>query len=143
MLPIIDYKVSVPAVRRCEVVLSLRGEKMKAMKEFMYLGTVLCKHGGMEGEVRERAVKDRDVIGSLARIMRGRNVSIEVNRRLRNSILLPTLTCNWTQQSGGRAVEIIYLRGACGHIERKNIEEFVKKVYVNETVGSRGEEGQL
>ena len=46
------------------------------------------------------------VIGSLARIMRGRNVFVEVKRGLRNSILLPTLrygsetgTWNRAQQS--------------------------------------------
>ncbi len=71
-------------------------------------------------EVRERAVKSRSVIGSLARIMNGRSVSMEVKRGLRNSILLPTLTYGsetWTwnraQQSRVRAVEMSYLRGAC------------------------------
>ncbi len=43
-------------------------------------------------EVRERAVKGRSVIGSLAKVMKGRNVSMEVKRGLRNGILLPTLT---------------------------------------------------
>ena len=62
----ISYRVSVPAVEK-------------------YLGIVLCKH-------RERTVKGRCVIRSLARIMRGKNVSMEVKRGLRNSILLPTLT---------------------------------------------------
>ena len=36
------YRVSVPAVRKCEVV--LRGERMEEMK-VKYLGRVLCKHG--------------------------------------------------------------------------------------------------
>ncbi len=46
---------------------------------------------------------------------------MDVKRGLRNSILLPTLTYgseNWTwngaQQSRVRAVEMTYLRGACG-----------------------------
>ncbi len=46
---------------------------------------------------------------------------MDVKRGLRNSILLPTLTYrseNWTwdgaQQSRVRAVEMSYLRGACG-----------------------------
>ncbi len=54
-------------------------------------------------------------------IMKGRNVSMSMKRDLRNSILLPTLTYeseNWTwsrmQQSRVRAVEMSYLRGACG-----------------------------
>ena len=37
-------------------------------------------------------MEGRYVTGSLANIMRGRNVSMEVKRGLRNSILLPTLT---------------------------------------------------
>ena len=41
----------------------------------------------MEGEIRERTV-----IGLLARIMRGRNVSMKAKRRSKNSIFLPTLT---------------------------------------------------
>ena len=84
------YRVSVPVAGRCEV--ELGGERMEEVKEFKYLGAVLCKHGEMEGEIRERAVKGRSVIGSLARVMKGRKVSMEVKRGLRNSILLPTLT---------------------------------------------------
>ena len=71
------YELSVPAVERCEVVL---GEKMEEMKKLKYLGTVLCKYGGMEGEIREKAVKGRCVIELLARIMRERNVSMEVRK---------------------------------------------------------------
>ncbi len=51
----------------------------------------MSKHGEMEGEVRERAVKGRSVIGSLGRVMKGRNMYMEVKRGLRNSVLLPTL----------------------------------------------------
>ena len=40
------YWMSMPAVGRREVVL---GEKIEEVKEFKYLGTVLCKHGQMEG----------------------------------------------------------------------------------------------
>ena len=36
-------------MRRREVVLG--GEKMEEVKEVKYLGTVLCKHGEMEGEI--------------------------------------------------------------------------------------------
>ncbi len=37
------------------------GEERIKMTEFKYSGTVLCKHDSMEGEVRERAVKGRQV----------------------------------------------------------------------------------
>ncbi len=61
------------------------------------------------------------VVGSLTGVMKGRNVSMDVKRDLRNSILLPTLTYgseHWTwngaQQLRVRAVEMSYLRGARG-----------------------------
>ena len=46
----------------------------------------------MDGEVREKAVNGRRIIGSLARVMKGRSVSMDVKRGLRNSVLLPALT---------------------------------------------------
>ncbi len=111
------YRVRLPAVARYRMMLG--SEKMEEVSECKYLGTVLCKHGGMEGEIRERVMKG--VVGSFAGVMKGRNVSMSVKRSLRNSILLPTLTYglkNWTwkgvQQSIVRAVEMSYLRGACG-----------------------------
>ena len=69
-------RVSVPAVGRCEVVL---GERMEEVKEFKYLGAMLCKHGEMEGEIRERTVKGRSVIGTLARIVR-KKCTVYLNR---------------------------------------------------------------
>ncbi len=44
----------------------LGSEKMEEVSEFKYLETVLCKHGGVEGEIRERVMKGRSVVGSLA-----------------------------------------------------------------------------
>ncbi len=45
------YRIRLPAVARCRIMLG--SEKMEEVSEFKYLGTVLCKHGGMEGEIRE------------------------------------------------------------------------------------------
>ncbi len=82
-----------------------------------HMNWITGKHT-MEGEIRERMMKGRSVVDSLTGVMKGRNVSMDVKRGLRNSILLPTLTYgseNWTwtgtQQLGVRAVE---MRGACG-----------------------------
>ncbi len=51
---VIDFstacRVRLPAVVRCRVMSG--SEKMEEVSEFKYLGTVLCKHGGMEGEIR-------------------------------------------------------------------------------------------
>ncbi len=66
-------------------------------------------------------MKGRSVVGLLAGVKKGRNVFMAVKRGLRNSILLPAQTHgseNWTwngaQQSRVCAVEMSYLRGACG-----------------------------
>ncbi len=78
---------------------------------------VLCKHGSMEGEIRERTSKSRQVMGSLERVMKGRNVNMEVKKSFRNSVIIPTLSYaleNTAQQSRIQAVEMSYIRGACG-----------------------------
>ncbi len=41
------YRVRLPAVARCRIMLG--SEKMEEVNEFKYLGTELCKHGGMKG----------------------------------------------------------------------------------------------
>ncbi len=112
------YRVGMPAVARCTI--NLGSEKMEEVSEFKYLGTILCKHGGMEGEIREQVIEGRSVVGPLTGVMKGRNVFMDMKKGLRNSILLPTLIYgleNWTwngvQQSRVCAVEISYLRGVC------------------------------
>ncbi len=94
---------------------------MEEVNEFKYLGSVMCKHCGMEGESRERALQGGRVAGSLGRIMKGRSVSMEVKRDVRNTLILPTLTYasqTWTWNESLRsrvqAVEMSYLRSACG-----------------------------
>ncbi len=84
------YRMRLPAVARCRIMLG--SEKMEEVSEFKYLETVLCKHGRMGGELRERVMKGRSVVGSLAGVMYGRNVSMNVKWGLRNIIFLPTLT---------------------------------------------------
>ena len=60
------YRVSVPAVGRCEVATYRRRKNEEV--NFKYLGTVLCKHEVIEGEIRERIVKSRCVIGSFTSV---------------------------------------------------------------------------
>ncbi len=59
------YTVGSEATLGCKIWLGK--EKMEEVNEFMYLGTILCKHGSMEGEIRERTVKDRQVMGTEGR----------------------------------------------------------------------------
>ncbi len=84
------YRVGSEAIPECKIWLGR--EKMEEVDEFKYLGTILCKHGSMEGEIRERTVKGRQVMGALERVMKGRSVSIVVKKGIRNSVILPTLS---------------------------------------------------
>ncbi len=84
-------------------------------------------------EKYEKAVKGRSVIGSLERVKKGRNVSMEVKRGLRNGIPLPTMTYgsetwpwNRAQQSRVHTVDM-RMRGAYG-VTRWDGES-IKNVY--------------
>ncbi len=70
----------------------LISEEMGEVNEFKCLGSVMCKDGGTEEETRERALQGRRVAGFLGRIMNGRSVSMEVKRKLKNTIIVPTFT---------------------------------------------------
>ncbi len=39
--------------KECKIILN--GEEMEEVNEFNYLGSIMCKHGGTEGETREKA----------------------------------------------------------------------------------------
>ncbi len=93
---------------------------MEEVNEYKYLGSVMFMHGGTEGKTRERALQVRKVVGSLGRMMKGRSVSMEVKRDLRNTVIVPTLTYaskTWTwnlsQRSIVQTVEMSYMRSAC------------------------------
>ncbi len=83
-------------------------ERMEEVNEFKYLGTILCKHGSMEGEIGVRTAKGRQVMGVLERVIKGGG-----KKGIRNSVIFPTLsyvsdiwTWNAAQQSRIRAVEM-------------------------------------
>lgn len=70
--------------------------------------------------MQHKIIEGRQVIGSLGRILNGRNISMGMKRGLRNSIVLPTLmdalkTWIWNRSHHSRinAVKMSYLRGAC------------------------------
>ncbi len=49
--------------KECKIILN--GDEMEEINEFKYLGSVMCKHSGKEGEIRERALQGRRVVGFL------------------------------------------------------------------------------
>ncbi len=104
----------------------------------------LCKHGGTEVEIRERALQGRRVEGSLGRIMNDRSVSMEVKRDLRNTIIVPTFTYasetwawNESQRFRVQAVEMSYLRNACGVSRMDGMSNEI--VYEHFGIGHGGE----
>ncbi len=56
----IEWELNVKKIK-----IIFNGEKMEEVNEFKYLGLVMCKNGGMAGELRERALQGRRVVGSL------------------------------------------------------------------------------
>ncbi len=76
------YRVGWEGILGCKIWFGK--EKMEEVNEFKYCGTVLFKHGSIEGETRERTVKGRQVLGELEGVMKGRNVSMAVKKGIRN-----------------------------------------------------------
>ncbi len=71
--------------------------------------------------MQEKALEGRKVVGYLGYVIKSRTVNMEIKKALRDSIIVPTLTYvseTWTWNEGQRsriqAVEMSYLRGACG-----------------------------
>lgn len=107
-------------------------EQLKEVRDFKYLGSVLCKNDTLQSENTERAVQGRRVTGELGSMIKGRSLGVEVKKNLRDSIVLPTLTYsievwkwNVAEQSKIRAVEITYLRAGAGvtRLDRVRNEE--------------------
>ncbi len=93
----------------------MNGVEMEEVKELKYLVSVMCKYGGTEGEIGERALQGRRLAGSLGPIMNGRSVGMKVKRDLRNTVIVPTLTYanitwawNESQRSRVQAVEMSF-----------------------------------
>ncbi len=49
------YRVRKNCIKGCEIWLGK--ERIEEVSEFKHIGTVLCKHGTLEGKMRERAVR--------------------------------------------------------------------------------------
>lgn len=58
----------------------------------MCLGSALSTHDTIEGEIKKRADQRRKVIRSLRRIKKGKNVSLNIIKGLRDILVLPSLT---------------------------------------------------
>lgn len=57
----------------CEI--KVKEASLEELREFKYLGFALWKYNTMEGEIRERSLQGRRVLGELESVIRGRNMS--------------------------------------------------------------------
>ncbi len=137
-----QYRMRAKNQRQCKI--RMNGQIMEEVNEFKYLGFFFYKYGSMEGEIRERAIHDRKVIGSLGCGMRERTVSREVKKAFRDSIIVPTVeyaseTWVWKQSQRFKIqiVEMSYLRGGCD-VNRMDGESN-ENVYRKFGISSRGE----
>ena len=79
-------RVRAECKKQCEIKL---GQIMEKVNESKYLGSILCKHGSMDGEVHEKA---RKMVGSLRHMKNGRTVNMEIKKALHDTITVPKLT---------------------------------------------------
>ncbi len=113
------YRVRTEHEKQCEI--KMNGRIMEEVYEYKYLGLILCKCGSKEGEVREKALQGRKVVGSLGHMTKGMTVNMDIKKALHDSIIVPTLSYvseRWTwnegQRSGIQAIEMSYLGVVCG-----------------------------
>ncbi len=121
-----SYRVETECEKERKIILN--GEEMEEVNEFKYLGSVMSKHSG-RGDTTDPA--RGKVAGPLGCIVNGRSVRMEVQRDLRNTIIVPTLTyASETRAWNGcwrcrvQAVEMSYMRSACdvSRMDRKSSE---------------------
>ena len=126
--------------------IEIDGEKVKNVKETLYLGVKLCEDGEMEGEVERRIGMTVQAVGAMKKVYESRDVSREAKVTVYEAVVIPTLTygCEtWVlkekEKSRLQATEMRVLRKITGvsrldHIrnetvrERLGLEPVLKKV---------------
>jgi len=126
--------------------IEIAGEKVKNVKETVYLGVTLSEDGKMGGEVERRIGMTMQTVGAMKKVYESREISREAKVTVFESVTIPTLTyeCEvWVlterEKSRLQATEIRMLRKIAGvsrldHVrnetvrERLRLEPVLKKV---------------
>ena len=74
----------------CENV-RVNGEEMQEMDKFNYLGVMIGSDGGMKEEVAHRVLVGRNVLGTMANLLKEGMISRKVNRELYERVVILTV----------------------------------------------------
>ena len=104
-----------------DLLVEMKGDMMEEVSDFLYLGAKVSKDGGMEKELNHRITQARKSAGALGGMWNNRGVSIEVKRRMYESIVVPTVlygseTWTWSRRVNKKVnvMEMSCLRKMCG-----------------------------
>ena len=117
----------------CNMVID--GEKVKNIKETVYLGVKLCEDGKTEGEVERRIGMTLQAVGAMKKVYESREVSREAKVTVYEAVVIPTLSygCEtWVLNERGKsrlqATEMRVLRKITGlsrmdHVRNETVRE--------------------
>lgn len=135
-----------------ELVIKMKDERMEEVKDFKYLGVEISANGGIECELEHRVTEARKSAGMLDRMWKNRGVSMEVKKRMYDSIVIPTVlygseAWTWSGKVGKKlnVLEMSCLRRMCDVSLRDRIrnEEIRRRCGVEKVLSIKGEESVL
>ena len=135
-----------------ELVVNMKNETMEEVRDFKYLGVEISATGGIECELKHRVTEARKSAGMLERMWKNRGVSMEVKRRMYDSIVIPTAlyaseAWTWSGRVGKKldVLEMSCLRRMCGVTLRDRVrnEEVRRRCGIEKKLSVKGEESVL
>lgn len=101
--------------------ITLNGEKLERVKDFIYLGRMYQEDGNIDGEIERRVAAGRKVVGSMAGLAKSDALSSKAKISIYNTVLVPTVlygseswVCQSKHESRVNAVGMSFLRSMCG-----------------------------
>ena len=122
---------------------TLNGESLERVDEFVYLGRMYQENGSIDGEINRRVAAGRKVVGSMAGLAKSGALSSKAKLAIYDSVLVPTLlycseswVCQSKHMSKVNAVGMSFLRNMCGKTRLDKVENkwVMRKCGVKESV---------
>ncbi|MFA0954709.1 RNA-directed DNA polymerase, partial [Klebsiella pneumoniae] len=131
---------------------TLGGERVERVSEFVYLGRMFDESGSLGGEIGRRVQAGRRVVGSMAGLAKSEVLSTQAKLAVYNSVLVPTVlygseswVCLAEHTSKVNAVGMSFLRYVCGktRMDKVRNEWVMSQCGVKETLCERSESNML